>query len=76
MGRGLVKNKQGLAVGMSSLEDLNGGFYLIHKLFGVPPRISICAWINYFSSVLDDLTIFIQEHQSPIFFINEIRNMD
>jgi hypothetical protein len=72
IGRGLVKNKQGLAVRMSSLKDLDGRSYLIHKLFGVLPRISICTWINYFSSVPDDLTFFIQEHKSPIFFINEI----
>jgi len=72
MGRGLVKNEQGFTVRMSRLEDPDGIFYLIHELFGVPPRISVHAWINYFSGVLDDLSTLIQEHKSPIFFVNEI----
>jgi hypothetical protein len=72
MGRGLVENEQGFIVRMSRLKDLNGAFYLIHKLFGVPPRISIHTWINYFLGIPDDLSTLIQEHKSPIFFVNKI----
>ena len=76
MGRWLIENKQGLAVRMGHLKDFNCRSYLIHKLFGVPPWITIWPWINYLSSILDNLAIFIKQNKFPVFFINEIWNVN
>ena len=67
----LAAKKHGQRIGQK-WTDLDGRFYLTHKLVGVPPRISVCVWINYFLSTPDDLPIHIQKDKSPIFFINEI----
>ena len=76
MGRGLIEDKEALAIGVGNFEDRNGFFDLYQKLLVVPPCITVRSRIDNFVSISNDVAICVANHQTAMFFIDKIRNMD
>src|SRR4051812_32887463 len=61
---------------MNFVMDSNCPSDLFYQLVCVPPSIALSAWINDFTSIVNDISILVSFNQPASAFRDEIRDMD
>ena len=72
MGRRLIKDKEGSAVGVSMFKDIDCMFDLHNQLLSIPPFVALGSRIDHLVGFIDEISIFAMQHQVACNWIDQL----